>query len=82
MRIPLGAPCVILLCISSSTVNAHDQPWKSHGTHKGNLYGRPHDDLADRRAGRKPRPGSSSVCEPAYDLVFRRTVCIDPRYNF
>jgi hypothetical protein len=80
--IPLGASAVVLLCLSASTVEARGHHWISHGAHKGSVHGRPHGDLVGRRVFRKPFPGHSPVCEPAYDLVFHRTVCIDPRYNY
>jgi hypothetical protein len=83
MRVLLVS-AAILVCAWAATADAHGgrQGAISRGTHKGVLHGGRHREAAERRRPRKSPRENSPVCRPAYDLVFHRIVCLDPRYIY
>ena len=83
MRVLLVS-AAILVCAWAATADAHGSRHGaiSRGAHKGALHGGRNREAAERRRPRKSLHENSPICRPAHDLVFHRTVCLDPRYIY
>jgi len=84
LRIALVAVSALLLCASASYADtqASRRGVSPVSVHKAKAHTRTRRDVARRDTSGRSSIIRSPVCGPAYDLVFHRIVCLDPRYIY